>query len=215
MEKEIVAQGAEAMLYIDSFDGQKVLVKDRIKKNYRIHQIDEKLRKERTKKEVKLIKDARSVGVPTPQILDVDNSENKIIMEFVDGVTIKEFLDNENLDEEEIKRICTEIGEHVGKLHSASIVHGDLTTSNMILQNGTNDVFFIDFGLGGHTNRIEDKGVDMKLLHDAIKAAHYKILKLCWSSIVEGYKKEYKDAEEVIKKKYEIEGRARYVKRKK
>jgi len=214
---QILYRGAESIIYLDSFEGQKALVKERIKKNYRIAQIDEKLRKERTNHEVKLIRDARSVGVPTPQILGVDKTNYKIVMEFIDGERIKEFLNH--ADEKETSDVCKQIGRSIAKLHKRNIIHGDLTTSNMILQNGTGKIYFIDFGLGGYSKRAEDKGVDLKLLYEAIKAAHYKILKLCWRTIVEGYRKEYgkeyKNAEEVIRKIEEIEGRVRYAKRNK
>lgn len=208
---EIIARGAEAIIYMDKWEGQHVLVKERIKKNYRIGQIDEKLRKERTSHEVKLLTDARTIGVSTPQILHVDKKDHKIMMELVAGERIKEFLGHAG--REDIEEICQKIGSAIGKLHSANIIHGDLTTSNMIFQPNTGKIYFIDFGLGGYSRRIEDKGVDLKLLHDAIKAAHYKILKLCWRNILIGYGKEYKDMDEVIKKIDEIRGRARYAKR--
>lgn len=208
---EIIARGAEAIIYMDKWEDQCVLVKERIKKNYRIGQIDEKLRKERTSHEVKLLTDARTIGVSTPQILHVDKKGHKIMMEFVAGERIKEFLGHAN--REDIEEICQKIGSAIGKLHSANIIHGDLTTSNMIFQSKTGKIYFIDFGLGGYSRRVEDKGVDLKLLHDAIKAAHYKILKLCWRNILIGYGKEYKDVDEVIKKIDEIRGRARYAKR--
>lgn len=214
--KKIIQRGAEAVLFLDEWEGQRVLVKERIKKSYRIGQIDEKLRKERTTHEVKLLADARAAGVHTPQILHVDNASYKIIMEFVDGERVKELLGRTETNEEEIEKVekvCEQIGSAIGKMHKANIVHGDLTTSNMIMQKTTGRIYFIDFGLGGYSKRIEDKGVDLKLLYDAIKAAHYKILKLCWRSILIGYRKEYKNAEEVIKKIAEIEGRARYAKR--
>jgi Kae1-associated kinase Bud32 len=207
--REIIKRGAEAVLYIDFWDGQRSLVKERIKKGYRIPQIDEKLRKERTAKEVKLLRDARAAGVPTPQVLDVDYNEYKIIMEFIDGERVKEFLGH--ADNAEIGAVCEQIGQSVGKLHSADIIHGDLTTSNMILKDGK--VYFIDFGLGRHSKRIEDKGVDLRLLGDAIKAAHYKTMDICWSNIIRGYKKEYKNADIVIKKIEEISRRMRYAKR--
>jgi Kae1-associated kinase Bud32 len=222
---QILYRGAESIIYLDSWEGQKVLVKERIKKSYRIAQIDERLRKERTNHEVKLITDARSSGVHTPQIYHVDNdkTDHKIIMEFIEGVRIKELLNRADAteNEKEIRKICEQIGQAVGRLHKKDIIHGDLTTSNMILQagtqgdteGGTNRIYFIDFGLGGYSKRIEDKGVDLKLLHDAIRATHYKILNFCWKFILEGYKKEYKNAEDVIKKIEEIEGRARYAKR--
>jgi Kae1-associated kinase Bud32 len=205
----IIKQGAEAILYLDKFDDQDVLVKERIKKSYRIDQIDKELRKKRTKKEVKLLIEARACGVPTPKIIFVDEINHKIIMEYIDGKRIKELL--YSADKKTIERICFQIGESIGKLHSNGIIHGDLTTSNMILKG--DKIFFIDFGLGEFSRRIEDQGVDLNLLFEALKSTHFKILSLCWSSIIKGYKKEYKNAKEALKKVEEIEKRARYMDR--
>jgi len=204
---EIIARGAEAVLYVGEWEGQKVLVKERIKKNYRIEQIDTTIRKTRTKKEIKLLTEARKVSVPTPKILQTE--ENKIIMEFIDGERIKELLNKS--DEKTVEKICEEMGKSIGKLHAHDIIHGDLTTSNMVLKD--NKIFFIDFSLGDFSKRVEDKGVDLNLLQEALKSTHYKILNLCWRNIVKGYKQEYKDAEQVLKKVEEIEKRARYAKR--
>jgi len=205
---EILYRGAESILYLDEFEDQKVLVKERIKKNYRIEPIDLALRKTRTRKEVKLLTEARKCGVPTPKILHVDELNHKIIMEFIDGIRIKEFLYSISKEKD---KICFEIGKLIGKLHSSGIVHGDLTTSNMILKD--EKIYFIDFGLGEFSRRIEDQGVDLNLLLEALKSTHFKILKLCWDNIVKGYKKEYSNAGQVLKKMEEIEKRARYMKR--
>jgi tRNA A-37 threonylcarbamoyl transferase component Bud32 len=188
---QILRQGAEAILYLDEFEGEKVLVKERIKKDYRIDQIDNKLRKERTREEVKLMTEARKIGVLTPKIFHVDYEKFKIIMEFIDGKRVKEFFSEAG--EEEIEKISFEIGKLIGKLHSSGIIHGDLTTSNMILK---------------------DNQIDLNLLFEALKATHFKILKACWENIVKGYKKEYKYSEQVLKKVEEIEARARYFERK-
>lgn len=204
---KIIAQGAEAKLYIDKLDNQRVLVKERIKKVYRLKQIDEKLRKTRTKAEAKLLTEARKLGVHTPKILKL--TEDKIVMQFVDGKRVKELLNK--TDKKTVTRVCTKIGKDIGKLHSADIVHGDLTTSNMILSDGK--IFFIDFGLGGFSKRMEDKAVDLKLLREALKSTHWKILKQCWNNILKGYKQEYRDAERVVQKIEEIDKRARYAKR--
>jgi Kae1-associated kinase Bud32 len=207
---EVLKQGAEAILYLDEFDGQKVLVKERIKKDYRIEEIDNKLRKERTREEVKLMTEARKIGVLTPKIFHVDYEKFKIIMEFIDGKRLKEFFFEAK--KEEIEKISFEIGKLIGKLHSSGIIHGDLTTSNMILKE--NQIYFIDFGLGFFSKRIEDQGVDLNLFFEALKATHFKILNTCWENIVKGYKQEYKYAEQVLKKVEEIEARARYFERK-
>ena len=206
---KVLYRGAESILYLDELDGKKVLVKERISKGYRVPQIDVKLRKYRTRKEVKLMTEARAYGVPTPRILKIDEKDFKIFMEFVDGIRVKELLNSSDM--EMIKKISLQIGKLIGKLHANNIIHGDLTTSNMIFKDGK--IFFIDFGLGEFSKRIEDKGIDLNLLLEALKATHFKILKLCWQNIVKGYKKEYNKAEEVLKRVEEIEKRARYAKR--
>jgi Kae1-associated kinase Bud32 len=206
---QIICRGAESIVYLDNFEGQKVLVKERIKKSYRITQIDEKIRKIRTRREVRLLTEARKVGVLTPKIFFVDEVNQKITMEFIDGLRIKELF--YTADKKTVKKICFEIGKLIGKLHSAGIVHGDLTTSNIILKD--NQIYFIDFGLGEFSKRIEDQGVDLNLLYEALKSTHFKILKLCWENIVKGYKEEYKNAEQVLEKMEEIEKRARYMER--
>jgi len=207
---KIIYRGAESLIYLEKFDGEDVVVKERIKKRYRIEEIDLKLRRNRTKEEAKLMGEARRAGVPTPRVIHVDTNNFKIIMEYLKGERVKEFL--EKCREEEAKRICFEIGRLVGKLHSHGIIHGDLTTSNMIIKEGK--IYFIDFGLGFFSKRIEDKGVDLNLLFEALRSTHFKKLKVCWNAVVAGYKKEYKDSEKVLKRVEEIEERARYVRRK-
>jgi len=206
---QIIKRGAEAVLYLDNFEDQQVLVKERIKKNYRINQIDESIRKTRTRGEVKLLTEARKVGVLTPKIFSVDEKNHKITMEFIGGTRIKELL--YTADKKTVTKVCLEIGKLVGKLHSAGIIHGDLTTSNMILKE--NQIYFIDFGLGSFSKKIEDQGTDLNLLYEALKSTHFKILKLCWNNILKGYKQEYKDSDKVLKRIEDIEKRARYAKR--
>ncbi len=206
---EIIYRGAESIIYFEKLDGDRVIVKERLPKKYRIPQLDEKLRKERIRKEVKLLTEVRKLGVETPKILKVDEENSRIIMEYVDGITVKNLLNSSN--KKDIKIICNNIGRVIGKLHQNNIFHGDLTTSNMIVKG--DKIYFIDFGLGGFSRRLEDKGVDMKLLLEALKSTHFKILKPCWSNILKGYKQEYKDANSAIEKVDEIERRARYKER--
>jgi Kae1-associated kinase Bud32 len=207
---KIIYQGAESIIFLDSLDRKEVVIKERIEKRYRIKQIDQKLRKLRTRKEAKLLTEARKCGVATPQIFDVDEKGFRIIMEFVDGIRIKDFL--EKALQKDVERICFEIGRNIGKLHYNNIIHGDLTTSNMIIRD--NKIFFIDFGLGTFSNRIEDKAVDLNLLYEALRSTHYKILDIAWKAIIKGYKEEYIDGEKVLKQMEKIEKRARYMVRK-
>jgi len=206
---KIIKKGAEAILYIDHFEGMKVLVKERIKKSYRLESLDKKLRLERTRREANLIREARKVGVNTPQIYHVDEENCKIIMEFIDGKRLKDILDG--WDEEKIEKTFLEVGRCVGKMHLTDIIHGDLTTSNILIKD--DKIYFIDFGLGYFSKRIEDKGTDLNLFKEAIRATHPKLLNLCWQNIVIGYKETFKDWGKVLKRVDEIERRARYIER--
>ena len=75
---------------------------------------------------------------------------------------------------EKQKQIMGLIGESVARIHQKDIIHGDLTTSNMIFKN--EKVFFIDFGLGYISRKIEDKAVDIHLLKQALEAKHFHTL---------------------------------------
>lgn len=202
----LLKQGAEAKLFLDKQDEREVVVKHRIKKNYRVPQIDEKIRKSRTSLELNLITSARRAGVSVPTILNVDEREYKITMEYISGKRIKELF--YEIDGKKNEKISEDIGKIVGMLHKNGIIHGDLTTSNMIMRGDR--IYIIDFGLGFFSKKVEDQGVDLKLFKEALKSTHFSILDTVWKSFLKGYKKEYKDADLVIRKVSEIEGRARY-----
>lgn len=206
---KILRRGAEAILYLDKFGNEQVLVKERIKKGYRISELDDLLRKQRTKTESRLINEASRAGVKTPRIIDTDEKDAKITMEFIDGRRVKDVLNN--MSREQTERICELIGESVARLHSADIVHGDLTTSNMILRD--NNVYFIDFGLAGFSKRSEDKATDLHLLHQALKSTHFAISEQCWKAILKSYSKNFNGASDVLKRIEEIGKRGRYKER--
>lgn len=191
---------AEAEIHIIKWLGMKAVAKRRINKSYRMREIDESLRISRTRNEARLIIEARKLGVPTPVIYDLDKYE--IIMEYIDGYLVKDVLDNIK----NRKEICRKIGNNIAILHKNDIVHGDLTTSNMIIRNGS--VYFIDFSLGAKTSKIEEKGVDLRLLSEAIRSAHSDFS--MFNSIIDGYRKTYENANEIIEKVKEIEKRRRY-----
>jgi len=207
---KVIYRGAESLIGLSDFEGHDAIIKQRVAKSYRIKRLDDKLRKGRTRKEVKLLTEARKIGIATPKILQVDENNCSIVMENISGVRVKEFL--LSADTNGVKKVCFEIGRIVGKLHQGNIVHGDLTTSNMILKDDT--IYFIDFSLGSISSRVEDKGVDLNLFSEALNSTHFKIAHECWRNFVEGYKNEYKNAEDIIKKVKEIRMRARYAERK-
>ena len=207
---EMVEKGAEANIYPGYWMDQKVLIKKRIPKSYRIKEIDNYLRKKRTKGEAKLLDESKRCGVKTPIIYDINKDENAIIMERIEGTPVKEIferLNDSKMSVLPVKSLCEKIGENVAKLHNSRIIHGDLTSSNMILQN--NDIFFIDFGLGIISNLVEDKGVDLLVFKKAISAIYHNISDECFKYFLNGYY-DAEDYEKIVTKVIEIESRGRY-----
>jgi len=210
-EKQIIARGAEAVLYLDKRedgrggeDGKTVLVKDRISKGYRLPELDKRIRRQRTMHEDSLLARAGRAGVAVPRVFDV--SADKLVMEFIDGDKVKDGFNG--MDEASRLETAGLIGEALGKLHAANIVHGDFTTSNMLLKGGK--LYVIDLGLGKYSQKAEDQAVDLYLLHEALKAAHFKYLNEAWQKILKSYGKHYTQAKDVLKRLEKIEKRRRY-----
>src|SRR3989338_5102731 len=202
IEENIITQAAEAIIIRED---DKV-IKRRIKKSYRIPEIDESLRKKRTRKESKLIENASNL-ISVPKIIKTDESSKEIVMQFIDGKKLSDWLDK--FDIEKAKNICQQIGESVAKLHDANIIHGDLTTSNMILNEKENKVYFIDFGLGFISIRAEDKAVDLHLLRQALEAKHFQHWKTLFEAVIKGYGKS-KNANKTLLQLQKVEKRGRY-----
>ncbi|MDH2659568.1 MULTISPECIES: bifunctional N(6)-L-threonylcarbamoyladenine synthase/serine/threonine protein kinase [Methanobacterium] len=210
LPSELLAKGAEANIYPDHYLGEEVLVKKRVVKSYRIKEIDDYLRKKRTKNEAKLMAEAKRCGVVTPLVYDVDLKEYSITMEKVQGLEVKKIFSSEDpLDLNQIRSISRTIGENVARLHDCGLIHGDLTTSNLILGEDGKSVVFIDFGLGKVSDLVEDKGVDLLVFKKAINGIHHDISQECFDHILKGYEGA-RDYREVVAKIEEIEGRGRY-----
>jgi len=205
-EKTILYKGAEAEIRLSKYMGYEAVEKRRVRKTYRIKNIDDRLISSRTKGETKLIAESRKLGVPVPIIYDADLIDGIITMEYIKGKRIKDIFND--LNEKERIHICKKIGVNIAKLHNGGIIHGDVTTSNMILANDR--IHFIDFGLGEKNNEIETKGVDLHVLMEAMESTHSKYSDY-FSYVLDGYKKELKeDANRVIQKIEEIVKRGRY-----
>ncbi len=191
---KLIAQGAEAKIYRS---GDKI-IKERVRKNYRLPEIDLKLRKERTRAEARLIRALERAGVNVPAVLNEDDASMVLELEFIDGEKIRDYIERTGDTE-----ICKQIGLLADKMHSAGIVHGDLTTSNLILKG--KKVYLIDLGLGDFSSRIEDKAVDLHLFKECLVSKHHKIWESCWKSFVEGYKNS-----DVLNRLRQVEARGRY-----
>lgn len=206
IKKDIIYKGAEAEICVSKYMNYNVVEKRRVHKSYRINYIDDKLISSRTREEAKLMIEARNKGVSVPIIYDVDLVNGIITMEYLKGKRVKDILNN--LSEKKRQTLCKKIGESIARFHNNDIIHGDITTSNMILLD--DKVHFIDFGLGEKNSEIESKGVDLHVLMEALESTHSKYSD-CFKYVLEGYKKELKDdANQVIKKIDDIVKRGRY-----
>ena len=97
-------------------------------------------------------------------IHDVDLNEKSILMDEIDGVMIKDIIDED---------IAYRLGLEIRKLHSAGIIHGDITSSNVMLKDGK--LVFIDFGLGRYSQVVEDKAVDLLVLKKSLQSIDYNL----------------------------------------
>lgn len=190
---EEIGRGAEAVI---TREGDRV-TKWRRPKGYRVAALDERIRRERTVMESRMISEARRCGVPTPIVLDV--GEFSLTMEHIDGVKLKEVID---------PALSEKAGELAGRLHGCRIVHGDLTTSNMILKDGK--MYFIDFGLAFHDQSLEAQGVDVHVFFQTVRSSHDRPGELI-EGFCRGYARTYSRAGDVLKRVREIEGRGRYL----
>ena len=202
---EIIRRGAEAEIGLDIRMGRRVIIKSRVVKGYRHPQLDSELRSSRTRNEARLIQEARRLGVSTPIIYDIDLQEAEIVMQDIHGQRVKDAL--ASASEDEARNICREMGRMAALLHGGGMVHGDLTTSNMMISG--EKIWLIDFSLGGRNATLEEIGVDLHLLREAFTSAHSDILDL-FQEVMDSYSRYYDDAEQVFEKVKEIEGRGRY-----
>jgi Kae1-associated kinase Bud32 len=198
---KLIRQGAEAKLFKASFQGKPALLKSRIPKEYRNKQLDRLLRTTRTTGEAKMLRKARSLGIKTPQVYTVDKIQKEIVMQFVDGQRLKDVLDAKKL------KLCKQVGETIALMHENSLIHGDLTTSNILARG--KELYFIDFGLGKTSKKPEDKAVDLLVFKKTFEATHVELMPKGWELILEGYL-EKGGKKEVLAQMKKVEERVRY-----
>ncbi|MGB9748755.1 MAG: KEOPS complex kinase/ATPase Bud32 [Candidatus Woesearchaeota archaeon] len=197
---KVISRGAEAIIY----ENNNRILKSRPEKNYRIKEIDSKLRKYRTRREARILEKLEKLNFPSPRLIKVDEERAEIAMEKIKGKKLRDVLKKQNF-----VAYCRKIGELIASLHENNIVHNDLTTSNFIVSEN-NELFLIDFGLSFVSLKVEDKAVDLHLLKQALESKHYDIFEDAFRTILEEYSKKYKEADDVVKRLKKVESRGRY-----
>ncbi len=205
---QLFHRGAEADLYTSHISSWKVVVKKRIPKAYRNTVLDSSIRRERTITESSLIHESRLAGVKCPSLFAVDLENTSIVMTYIDGSLARDSIDE--MGRRKLVDIFTKLGEEIGLMHRGGIVHGDLTTSNLII---SQDVpFVVDFGMAHRSVQVEDRAVDLHLMQRSIITSHGSNPTLCTSSFFKGYCKTIGNnmGAKVVAKAAEIGRRGRY-----
>ncbi|KAL5561722.1 hypothetical protein UlMin_031469 [Ulmus minor] len=207
----LLKQGAEARVFESTFVGRKSIVKERFSKKYRHPTLDSKLTLKRLNAEARCMTKARRLGVTTPVLYFVDPVQHSLTSEYVEGPSVKDiFLEfglhgvvGERLDD-----IATQIGNAIAKLHDGGLIHGDLTTSNMLIRNDTNQLVLIDFGLSFTSTLPEDKAVDLYVLERALLSMHSSCGNVM-DRILAAYRKSSKQWSSTLNKLAQVRQRGR------
>ena len=205
MTNKPIAQGAEAKIYLSD----DVISKQRIPKSYRHEALDEQIRKQRTRREGRILNKALLKGINVPKVLNINQKGEltdkfNLELEFIPGDKLADTLND--YPKAKQKAIMKKLGEQTAKLHENNMIHGDLTTSNTILKD--TKVYIIDFGLGFISTKIEDKAVDLHLIKQALEAKHWENWEELFNEFLDGYK--HKEAKIVVERLEVVEKRGRY-----
>ncbi|MFC7018367.1 MULTISPECIES: bifunctional N(6)-L-threonylcarbamoyladenine synthase/serine/threonine protein kinase [Haloarcula] len=198
---DAAVQGAEATV---SFEGDRV-VKDRVPRSYRHPELDDRLRVERTRQEVRLTSEARRHGVPTPLVRDVDPQNARIVFQRVGDCDLRAALTADRV---------RDVGRHLARIHDAGFVHGDPTTRNVRVGTQRENAdrprtFLIDFGLGYYTREAEDHAMDLHVLSQSLAGTADDDAALV-AAAEEAYRETSDHADDVFQSLADIEGRGRY-----
>jgi len=164
--------------------GRAVLAKRRLPKGYRHPALDASLRDARTRDEANLLVAARRAGVPVPLVYDADRAGATIVLEPVAGPTLREQLERD--DAPAAAGRLEELGRLLSRLHRAGLVHGDPTTSNVLVPGDARPLLLLDFGLGGFSEDPEARGVDLHLVEEALAATDARAADLV-AAFLRGY----------------------------
>ncbi len=177
-------RGAESYLYEVAWLGVPALAKHRLPKSYRHPALDERLRRARTVAEARSMLLAAELGVPVPAVLYADPDEAVLVVERVEGVLLSDMIEAEGASRR-VLEVVERLGYYVGLMHEGDLVHGDLTTSNVVVRNGR--PYLIDFGLSERTRDELDKAVDVHLFLRSLESTHPEHVAELYEAFLAGY----------------------------
>ncbi|KAI7861863.1 tp53rk protein [Spinellus fusiger] len=211
---ECIKQGAEARVFsVQTFLSlpEGCIAKERFKKTYRHPDLDRQLTSKRVVQESRSLYKCKKAGMDVPTLYFTDMETATIYMEKISGITVKQrLLDHQASDYSAIDfdGLAETVGVSLAKMHSLDVIHGDLTTSNLMIRQETESVVIIDFGLSYISALVEDKAVDLYVLERAFSSTHPKTETL-FDSILQHYAKTYKQSKTVMNKLEDVRLRGR------
>ncbi len=210
----MIYKGGEASLFYGHWFGRRVIFKCRFPKEYRLEALDKKIRIERTLSEGRALISIKDYGVNVPPVYEIDIQNSTIVMKYIEGQKLKTILRDLSLEKK--FNYFNRIGSYIAILHKNGHIHGDITTSNLIVTK-EEEIFLIDFGLHAYSDTIEDKSVDLHLFKRVLISSHGKNFEICFNAFLNGYRSEYKqvnkqECNQIIKNINAIESRGRYIK---
>ena len=166
---QCISQGAEARLWLipNYVNGKNAIAKERFSKSYRHPVLDARLTKQRCKAEAKCIVKSRRGGVLCPAIWGVHPPV--LCLQYMGDTTVRAHLEQARSRSNDAilldyTALAVNMGQILAKLHNVGMLHGDLTTSNMMIQsNGS--LVLIDFGLARVSSNPEELAVDLYVLN--------------------------------------------------
>lgn len=206
MPPRLLHVGAEAEVRRGDWCRLDAVFKVRVPLRYRLPQLDVVIRRHRTLREADMLRRARRAGVATPRLYCVEPAAATLVMEYVKGRRLKEAAESKGHQ----LGAFGQLGQAVGLLHRSGVVHGDLTTANVILRSGS--CVLVDFGLSHQSFKVEDHAVDLRLIKESITGAHNSISRGALDRVFRGYSKAVgpRRAAVVMKQLRAIEMRGRY-----
>lgn len=183
-------QGAEATVRLE----KDRVVKTRLPKAYRLPELDAALRKQRTRREARLLRRLSNV-IRVPAVLE-ENGDT-LVLEKIHGGPLKRHVTPSR---------CRHAGERVGKMHAAQIIHGDLTTSNLLLEHPdkkTERIALVDFGLAYPSHKLEDFATDVHVFEELVPDD-------CFEAFWKGYETTQPKAKDVRARLEKLKNRGRY-----
>ncbi|KAH7148834.1 putative MNORI-2 protein [Dactylonectria macrodidyma] len=225
----LITQGAEGRLYQSTylFPDLPCALKYRPPKPWRHPILDQRLTKHRILSEARILAKCRRDGLRVPAVYAVDETAGWLMLEWIHGGPVRASI-NERLgkrtegiaEDAELKDLMRRMGSAVGKMHQIGVVHGDLTTSNMMLNpspanNNTEgqkvldgEVVIIDLGLASGSTSEEDRAVDLYVLERAFGSTHPRA-ECVFSELLDAYRGMFKQAPAVLKKLEDVRMRGR------